>query len=151
MRSIAPDLFLLPLRQQKKWGCCALLMRFCTTDYAQRCQGQSFRLACPLDKGTGGLKTPGYSKTVLRTESAAACRFYVWSDGCGFCGELMGRAGETPWVARIDENGEVHLPSPRRTQKKRRAAGLALYQNSSHPHFTTRSVRSPSAAMIRTT
>ena len=27
---------------------------------------------CPLGKGTGGLKTPGYSKTVLRTENAAA-------------------------------------------------------------------------------
>ena len=24
------------------------------------------------EKGTGGLKTPGYSKTVLRTENAAA-------------------------------------------------------------------------------
>ena len=35
-------------------------------------QGQSFRLACLTGKVTGGLKTPGYSKTVLRTESAAA-------------------------------------------------------------------------------
>ena len=31
------------------------------------CQGQSFRLARPGGEVTGGLKTPGYSKTVLRT------------------------------------------------------------------------------------
>ena len=35
-------------------------------------QGQSFRLLLPCGQSTGGLKTPGYSKTVLRTESAAA-------------------------------------------------------------------------------
>ena len=35
-------------------------------------QGQSFRLLWPCGQGTGGLKTPGYSKTVLRTEGAAA-------------------------------------------------------------------------------
>ena len=40
--------------------------------YAIVRQGQSFRLARPLGEGTGGLKTPGYSKTVLRTESVAA-------------------------------------------------------------------------------
>ena len=35
-------------------------------------QGQSCRLFCPWGKGTGGVKTPGYQKTVLRTENAAA-------------------------------------------------------------------------------
>ena len=40
--------------------------------HAMGCQGQSCRLFCPWGKGHRGLKTPGYSKTVLRTENAAA-------------------------------------------------------------------------------
>ena len=40
--------------------------------YAEGRQDQSFRLSRPVGEDIGGLKTPGYSKTVLWTESAAA-------------------------------------------------------------------------------
>lgn len=40
--------------------------------YAEGRQDQSFRLSRPVGEDTGGFKTPGYSKTVLWMESAAA-------------------------------------------------------------------------------
>ncbi len=41
-------------------------------DGKERSRGSVLQTGLPCGQSTGGLKTPGYSKTVLRTESAAA-------------------------------------------------------------------------------
>ena len=55
--------------------------------------GQSFRLACPSGKVTGGLKPPGYSKTVLRTGLQRCAHICAFWGTCWFMRGLKGSAG----------------------------------------------------------
>ena len=50
--------------------------------------GQSFRLACPFRQESGGLKTPGYSKTVLRTGLHWSAKIYAGGKGMQVAAEV---------------------------------------------------------------
>ena len=84
--------------------------------------GQSFRLSCLTGKVTGGLKTPGYSKTVLRTGRHRHANFMLgrcmqimrWADGVADKGrrrcDSIGHAGQSFRLTCLSDKTTEGLP-----------------------------------------